>query len=64
MRPMSINGRGPVGPSINFPGDTPAERYTWLMTHMSDAERRHMAAEKELRRAWLLENNPEALRAA
>lgn len=61
---MSANGRGPVGPAIIYPGDTPADRYDWLMARMSSADRRHMELARQSRRAWLRVNNPDVLRAA
>jgi hypothetical protein len=60
---LSSNGRGPVGPAIVIPGETPADRYAWLMTHMSRAERRRVQFEKQIRLAWLRENNPDAIAA-
>lgn len=49
-----------VIPAPFYPGRTPAERYAWLMAHLSRRELLDIAARAKERRNWLREHNPQA----
>jgi hypothetical protein len=47
-----------VAPTPVYPGDTPAERYAWLMARLSRNELLDIAATAKQRAIWLRENSP------
>jgi hypothetical protein len=48
-------------PPVICVGRTEAERYRWLMTHLTRREVSEIVARRVERIAWLRDNNPRAL---
>jgi hypothetical protein len=45
----------------HIPGDTPAERLTWVLSHLSLSERSQMEHRRAARIRWLRVYNPDVL---